>query len=128
MSNNNQTRSNNTSAPNELEKAQTELCSRYKATCVPPRSDSKTGFAVATKGRTPMNGLRHPTTTETSGWYIWFGEEFSEARDFFSPIHTFHIYEEYPELQKLLGLPPGFRFLLAGDYLDIWFDASLLNV
>jgi hypothetical protein len=63
----------------------------------------------------------------TSGWYIWCGEQFSEAPDFFSPLHTRHIYEDIPEIVSLLGLPPGFRFLLAGEYLDVWYDATLLE-
>jgi hypothetical protein len=76
----------------------------------------------------PINGLRHPVVGETSGWYIWCGRIFSDAPDFFAPLHTFHLYEDYPEIAHLLGLPPGYRFLLAGDSLDVWFDASLLNV
>jgi hypothetical protein len=75
-----------------------------------------------------MNGLRHPQENGTTGWYIWFGDKFSEAADFFEPVHTYHIYEDYPEVVKLLGLPPGYRFLLADDYLDVWYDPSLLNV
>ena len=73
-------------------------------------------------------GLRHPPQDETSGWYIWCGQELSDAADFFDPLHTRHLYEEYPDLVKLLGLPPGYRFILASDYLDVWYDASLLNV
>jgi len=29
---------------------------------------------------------------------------------------------------RLLGLAPGWRFLLSGDYLDVWFDPALLTV
>jgi hypothetical protein len=76
----------------------------------------------------PLNGLRHPAVGESNGWYIWCGEDFSEAPGFFAPLHAKHVYEDHPELTKLLGLPPGYRFLLAGDYLDIWYDSSLLNI
>jgi hypothetical protein len=72
--------------------------------------------------------LRHPVADDISGWYLWCGEEFSSAKDFFQPIHARHIYEEFPEIVKLLGLPPGYRFLLAGEYLDVWYDAALLGV
>jgi hypothetical protein len=112
----------------QVEQAQREFCSQQTALCIPAKPDSKLGFALETRGRVPINGLRHPEKDDTSGWYIWLGESFSQAPDFFSPIHVKHIYEEYPELRKLLGLPPGYRFLLAGDYLDVWYDASLLNV
>ena len=33
-----------------------------------------------------------------------------------------------PEVLEFLGLPPGYRFLLAIDYVDVWYDPSLLNV
>jgi hypothetical protein len=95
---------------------------------MPPLTDSKAGFAASTKGLIPMNGLRHPVKGETNGWYIWCGETLSESPDFFVPIHTYHLYQEYPEFAALLALPPGYRFLLAGDHLDVWYDGSLLSV
>lgn len=90
--------------------------------------DSKLGFALSTKGMVPINGLRHPPNGDTNGWYLWCGEQYSDAGDFFAPLHTRHVYEEYPQLIKLLGLPPGYRFLMAGEHLDVWYDPSLLSV
>jgi hypothetical protein len=75
-----------------------------------------------------MNGLRHPVVGDPTGWYIWCGEELSKTPNFFGPVHTKHLYESHAHPTKLLGLPPGYRFLLAGEYLDVWFDASLLEV
>jgi hypothetical protein len=86
------------------------------------------GYATSTEGLIPFNGLRHPPAGDTTGWYLWCGEEFSEAPDYFAAIHTYHLYEMYPQFIPLLGLPPGFRFLIAGGYLDVWFDAALLKV
>ena len=86
------------------------------------------GFALSTKGKPPINGLRHPPHGDTNGWYVWCGEEFSQQRDFFQPLHARHVYEDLPEVTKLLGLPAGYRFLLAGNYLDVWYDPSLLDV
>ena len=40
---------------------------------------------------------------------------------FFAPLHASHFYEEYPEIARLLGLPPGYRFLFTTDCLDVWF-------
>jgi hypothetical protein len=91
-------------------------------------ADTKLGFALDTIGKTPVNGLRHPTEGETNGWYIWCGEQLSEAANFFSPLHTAHVNERCPEVLRFLGLPPGYRFLLAGDYSDVWFDPTLLDV
>jgi len=84
------------------------------------------GFALSTKGKTPINGLRHRPQGDTCGWYLWCGETFSRSPDFFSPLHVKHVYEDHSEIRKLLGLAPGYRFLLAGDYLDVWFDQSIL--
>jgi hypothetical protein len=112
----------------EIEEAQRVVCSRYDAAFVSTSPDDKIGFATATAGLQPVNGLRHPQTAGTSGWYIWCGESFSESPDFFKPLHASHIYESLPDTSHLFGLPPGFRFLLAGDYLDVWFDERLLAV
>lgn len=112
----------------QADQLQMEFCRARKINCVPAPGDSKLGFAISTRGRMPINGLRHPVVGDTNGWYIWEGEQFSEAADFFVPLHARHFYEEHPELVGLLGLPPGYRFLAAGDYLDVWYDPSLLNV
>jgi len=51
----------------------------------------------------------------------------SEAADFFaSQCARHHLYDNAPEAGRVLGLPPGFRFLLAGDYLDV-FDEKLFD-
>ena len=112
----------------KIESQQKALCAEQRAEYVPANTELKSGFALSTKGLKPINGLRHPPEGDTTGWYIWCGEHFSEAEEFFAPVHTSHIYEDYPELAKLLGLPPGYRFLIADGYLDIWYDASLLDV
>jgi hypothetical protein len=54
--------------------------------------------------------------------------EFSSERDFFQPLHTSHLTQRLPQAVRFLGLSPGSRFLLSGDYVDVWFDESLLNV
>ncbi len=111
----------------QIEDVQRAFCLKQAARYAATPGNTKTGFALSTKGQLPVNGLRHPPEKETSGWYIWCGQEFSDAADFFAPLHTRHLYEDHPELVKLLGLAPGYRFLLAGDHLDVWYDASLLN-
>ena len=32
-----------------------------------------------------------------------------------------------PDVLRFLALPPGGRFLVAGDYEDVWEDTSLLE-
>lgn len=104
------------------------VCRRLNVACESPTSHSKIGVEkdMNTK-KYPLNGLRHYPVGETNGWYIWSGGEVSPRSDFFEPVHTFHICEELPEIYKYLGLPPGWRFLVAGDHEDLWFDAQLLR-
>lgn len=111
-----------------IEKDQRSICSRFSTAFVSTSPEDKIGFAQSTAGGTPINGLRHPQTPGTSGWYIWCGESFSESADFFDPQHASHIYESLLGVGQLLGLPPGYRFLWAGDYLDVWYDEKLLNI
>jgi hypothetical protein len=108
--------------------AQKMICGEYSAEFVPSPPESKLGFALVTKGKLPINGLRHPVEDETNGWYIWCGSDFSDKAEFFSPLHTSHLYRDFPELISLLGLAPGYRFLLTPDHLDVWFDGSLLTI
>jgi hypothetical protein len=112
----------------ELEERQRLVCRNHGLDYVPADPDSKLGFALETAGRVPVNGMRHPPQGDTNGWYIWCGEELSQSPDFFSPLHTRHLRERCPDALPYLGLPPGARFLVAGDHVDVWYDASLLDV
>ncbi len=111
-----------------FEEAQKAVCKQFGAGFVSPVPEAKINFASSSAGQMPINGLRHPPTGESSGWYIWCGESFSEAADFFEPRCTQHFYDERHELIRLLGLAPGWRFLKAGDYLDVWYDPTLLTI
>lgn len=71
----------------KIEATQRAFCRERNAGFVITPGDSKLGFASVTEGRRPLNGLRHPATGDTNGWYIWFGEEFSTAPNFFEPLH-----------------------------------------
>jgi hypothetical protein len=107
--------------------AQKATCAQHAVSYVPSLPESKLGFALSTTGKLPINGLRHPVVNDTNGWYIWCGEEFSNDPAYFFPLHTSHVYEDHPEIAKFLGLPPGFRFLLAPDQIEVWFDKTLLK-
>lgn len=112
----------------KLHEAQRALCEQYGAKLAVTTDHDKIGFAASTSGLRPINGLRHPVTPGTSGWYVWCGESFSEAADFFEPQHAKHVYGRMPYIGHLLGLPPGFRFLWTEQHLDVWFDENLLKV
>ncbi len=72
-----------------------------------------------------LNGMRHLPRGDTTGWYIW-ANAFPSEENVFEPIHAAHLLEDCPQIVKVLGLPPGHRFLIHGEYEDIWFDAALL--
>jgi len=112
------------------EELQRELCRQLPAEfCAAPPPGCKLGITLNVRGGLlPINGLRHPPRGEASGWYIWAGEEFSVDPEFFKPLHIEHLDEWVPEIKKYLGLPPGWRFLVAPGYEDIWFDEKLLQI
>ena len=108
---------------------QVEVCRAHGVECVPTAPEAKLGAALASlDGRLPLHGLRHPPVGDTCGWYVWAGEELPTADDAFAPLHTEHLHQRAPEALPYLGLPPGWRFLVASDYVDVWYDPALLSV
>lgn len=111
----------------DMRNEQKKVCLKYNAPYHPCDDSLKLGIATNVKaGILPINGLRITPEGDTTGWYIWAGEELSQEPDFFHPLHVEHLKEWRPEIEKYLGLPPGWRFLIADNYEDIWFDESLL--
>ena len=107
---------------------QLKICNKFKVPWVNSPPHLKVGIAKNVgDGLMPVNGLRHHPTGDTTGWYIWAGETFSTAPDFFVPVHVEHLKDRCPEALKFLGLPPGWRFLIASGYEDAWHDPSLLS-
>ena len=49
----------------------------------------------------------------------------SEDPDFFEPLHVAHLESWCAAAMPFLLLPPGWRFLVAGDYSDVWFDPNV---
>jgi hypothetical protein len=116
-------------SPDKATASQREICEKYGAEFCPAPSHEKLGIADNVRtGALPINGLRHPPAGDTSGWYVWAGEELSADADFFQPLHIKHLDKWCPRIEKYLGLAPGWRFLVADDYEDVWFDPQLLNV
>lgn len=107
---------------------QKQICLKYGVEYYPALEHLKLGISENVKqGLLLINGLRIPPEEGTTGWFIWAGEEYSEDPNFFVPIHTAHINEWVDNIKDYLGLAPGWRFLIAGDYVDVWFDEDLLR-
>jgi hypothetical protein len=112
-----------------LSDLQRSTCKNYGATFLECDEVLKIGISRDfDRGHFPINGLRHPVEGDTTGWYIWSNETFSDAPDFFVPLCARHLHERCPEIVRYLGLAPGWRFLIAPGYEDVWFDENLLNV
>ena len=100
---------------------------RFGATPLPVDPRLKVGIAANVRiGLQPVNALRHRPEGDTSGWYIWAGEVFSDDPDFFMPLHITHLSGWCPEIVPYLALPPGWRVLIAPGHEDVWFDAGLV--
>ena len=113
----------------DLVATQAQICARYAVSPHPVTPDSIVGISASlAAGAMPANGLRHPSEQGQSGWYLWGGEHLSDAPDFFQPVHASHLVGQRPDVIAYLGLPAGWRFLLAPGYEDIWYDATLLNI
>lgn len=107
---------------------QQSICTRHRVPWVAAPADHKVGIAWnVLDGLLPINGLRLRPESQTTGWYIWAGGEMSQDDDFFVPLHVAHLWQWCPQAVRFLGLPPGWRFLVAGDHEDVWQDESLLE-
>ena len=107
---------------------QRDICQKYGAKHVPSPPDLKVGITTNVREHIyPLNGLRIMPEGDTTGWYLWAGETLSSDPDFFQPLHVIHIDDWCPEMLPYLGLPPGWRFLIAPDYEDVWCDPQLIN-
>lgn len=110
----------------DISESQRAVAARFDTVAIPMSNDVKVGISrTVLAGLHPLNALRHPPEGDTSGWYIWAGEVLSDAPDFFVPLHISHLADWCPEILPYLGLPPGWRVLLAPGYEDVWFDEDL---
>jgi hypothetical protein len=116
----------------EIEIEQRAVCARYGSMVVPSPPDSKVGISSRQdwRRRAIVNGLRHPITANTTGWYLWLGDHLSSDEDFFRSLHVWHLPELAPSVVRYLSLAPGWRFLIdeTNGYEDVWYDPQLLNV
>jgi len=64
-----------------MDDTQAAQCERFGTEFHRSQSHLKLGVALATLGQQPINGLRHSPTDDTTGWYVWGGQELSSADD-----------------------------------------------
>ncbi|PZR22462.1 MAG: hypothetical protein DI535_26205 [Citrobacter freundii] len=119
-----------TSIESDFTLVQQQLCEKYGADFLASPFDNIVGISLDSfkKFEMPVNGLRHPL--EIPGyaeWYLWCGE-YSDADDFFQPMHLHHLLQLCPKAIRYLGLAPGWRFLFDNVYEDVWYDENLLDI
>ncbi len=118
------------SIESEFISRQRKICKKYEAGFLEAPFNKLIGVALETidKFEMPINGLRHPIENgQSASWYIWAGE-YSEAPDFFKPVHIGHLLQICPKAINYLGLAPGWRFLFDNKFEDVWYDENLLNI
>jgi hypothetical protein len=106
---------------------QIAMCNRHGALFEATADDAIVGASRSlSSGAMPLHGIRHLAEGGICGWYLWAGD-YSEADDFFEPVHVSHLAGICPDVLPYLGLAPGWRFLLAPNSVDVWYDVKLLN-
>ncbi|MGZ8407248.1 MAG: immunity protein Imm33 domain-containing protein [Caulobacteraceae bacterium] len=111
-----------------LEAEHHKICRKHGAPFLAAPESLKAGIAQNIEAPLwPINGLRHQPEEGTTGWFLWAGEQMEESDDFFKPAHVHHLKDLRPEVLPYLGLAPGWRFLIAPNYEDVWYDPSLLD-
>ena len=99
--------------------AQVAVCRKYALPVIPP--EDMVAVAIPTIGKMPIHGSRIILPKDGNiSWFIHCGE-FSDADDFYQPLHAAHLQEMLPLVVKYLGLPPGSRFIIDDQgYEDVW--------
>ena len=103
-----------------------DLCGRVGATPLQTAPGDRLGLSRSARTDRPVHGRRVAPGPGASGWFVWAGD-WSDADDFFEPTHAAHIPQVCPLASLFLSLPPGWRFLTDGDYVDVWFDPAILH-
>ncbi|WP_083302265.1 immunity protein Imm33 domain-containing protein [Burkholderia multivorans] len=103
----------------ELLRLQLDTCRRYDLPdCAP---EDMVAVAISTLGKMPVYGTR--ISLPAGGIVSWFFHcgEYSDAADFYQPVHTDHLAELLPAVIKYLRLPHGSKFIIDDNgFEDVW--------
>ena len=109
----------------EIHQRQEGICTKYGAEVVACPNELTIGISRNVRnGVLPVNGVRVTPSGNSSGWFIWAGD-WSNAPDFFVPLHVHHLRDWCPSTIPFLLLPPGWRFQVAPNHEDVWFDSDV---
>ncbi|CAB3969691.1 MULTISPECIES: hypothetical protein [Burkholderia] len=110
-----------TDDPVAMRERQEAVCARYGLRAAEP--EDMVAVAMSTLGKTPVYGTRvRLSEGHNIGWFFHCGE-YSDADDFYQPLHVAHLSTFLPLVLPYLMLPAGARFIIdATGYEDIWMD------
>lgn len=109
-----------------LEDRQRAVCDQFGLAFLACTPEERIGLAPnVTDATRQLNGLRVAPQGDASGWYIWAGGELDDTPDFYIPLRAQSLQTWAPLVLPYLGLPPGARFLLRDDCVQVWLDHSL---
>lgn len=108
-----------------IKESQLKICAKYQSEFEQLKPNEMVAIALNTLGQMPIVGQRIVLEKdEKVSWFIYCGE-YSDADDFYKPIHWYHLIEILPEVLPYLGLKQGFRFIIDNEgYEDVWKDEN----
>ena len=88
----------------------------------------KMGIALTTMSSMPINGMRIPALSGSTGWYVYGGTEQTAESDFYKPLCITHLHKYCEIVLPYLCIPSDWRFQIDGDgYEDVWYDEKLVR-
>ncbi|WP_202756594.1 immunity protein Imm33 domain-containing protein [Burkholderia cenocepacia] len=105
--------------PAALHAQQDAICARYGLHATEP--EERVAVAMSTLGCMPVYGTRIALSEGNNvGWFFHCGE-YSDAVDFYQPLHAAHLSTYLPSVLPYLRLPAGARFIIDdAGYEDVW--------
>jgi hypothetical protein len=104
---------------NNLHQLQLDTCKKFGLPDTSP--ENMVAIALSTLGKFPVYGAR--VSLPEGGNVSWFFHcgEYSDAPDFYQPVHTDHLAELLPFVMKYLRLPHGSKFIIDDKgFEDVW--------
>lgn len=109
----------------DLAEKQQHICQKYSSQYKPVAINEMVAVALQTLGKQPIYATRVILEEgENISWFIHCGE-YSDAKDFYQPLHALHLVKELPQVLPYLALDHGYHFIIDNQgYEDVWFDGS----
>ncbi|MDQ9021403.1 hypothetical protein RFI02_09830 [Acinetobacter sichuanensis] len=109
----------------KLAMSQQQICEKYHSKWNPIKPNEMVAIALQTLGQQPINASRVILREgETISWFIFCGE-YSDAVDFYQPMHASHLDQYLPQVIPYLALDHGFNFIIDNEgYEDVWCEIT----